>query len=102
MTEKSDATEMNAQGLLQAAARLIEKALIKLDTKSVDCPHCETQLFRNRDHGRVYERLSDTPTKLRNCAEVLDQSMVNGKPRQSSHGYDKAQAATPQHATATK
>ncbi len=68
---KSDAREVGASALLVAAARLVERALAKLDTKETPCTHCANRLFHNSVQARLFERLAETPQKLRNAAKFL-------------------------------
>lgn len=80
--------EMNPQGLLKAAARLVERALGKLDMTAHDCPHCDRHLFLNLDHARIFEQFSELPAKLRNAATQLDGAvLVDGHARQTSKGF---------------
>ena len=85
---QSDAHDMAPSGLLRAAARLVERALIKLDMTEAPCPHCAARLFENMDAARVYEQLTDLPEKLRNAAERVEGSIqTDGRPRRSSRGF---------------
>ena len=85
---KSDAHEMDVGGLLNAAARLVEKALLKLDMEEAPCPHCTTRLFRDREQGRIYEMLTDTPDRLRKAALRFEWAVkIGNKP---SIGYGVA------------
>ncbi len=70
-TEHSDARAMDATGLLEAAARLVERAIIQLNVSKTECLGCGGQLFENRTHAKVYERITNTPDKLRDAAELL-------------------------------
>mgnify|MGYP001594935412 CR=1 FL=1 len=75
--------------LLRDAARLIDSALLLLDTFSVDCPgNCRHRLFRNVDHGRAYERLADLPSRLDVEAQKLDAALkADGTPRKTAAGF---------------
>jgi hypothetical protein len=68
---KSDATEMDATGLLQSAARLVERAIMKLDVHETACASCGGRHFDNRTHAKAYERLANTPERLRQVAVLL-------------------------------
>lgn len=83
-------TEMKAPDLLRSAAKLIERALVQLDTTSAPCPHCRTTLFRNLDHGRVTEQLSNLPGKLIALAGRIANSTPQGAPRTTSPGFNTA------------
>lgn len=86
--EHSDATEMNAQGLLRAAARLVERAMTKLNMEQVDCVTCSHALFQNLDHARIHLQFEETPKKLRTAADLLDVSVqADGHPAKTSRGY---------------
>lgn len=73
----------SARQRLEAAARLVELALRQLDTKSVPCATCSARLFKRYDQARVYESLSDLPTKLRRAA-------LRTEREDSTHGYDES------------
>jgi hypothetical protein len=62
----------DAPALLRQAAALVERALIQLDMREAPCLECGTRHFRNREHAKVYERLTDTPSKLVNTADMLE------------------------------
>lgn len=66
------ATELGAADLLRSAARLIERALIKLDVREVKCGSCGLPHFENKEHAHAYRQLTDTPVKLTRWADVLD------------------------------
>jgi len=83
--------ERSAIELLRVGARLIERALEKLDMTEVPCPHCETGLFYNREHARVYEQLVELPKKLRNAANRVAGAIgADGKPIATSKGFEAA------------
>jgi hypothetical protein len=73
MTElESDASTMSASDLLRAAARLIERALIQLDTRKSTCGSCGVEHFGNLPHAKAYKQLTDTPDKLQRTADTLE------------------------------
>lgn len=88
----SDAQTQSPSILLQSAARLIERALIQLDLSEAPCPCCDAGQFYNLEEARVYEQLSDTPTKLRHAAARVAHSLENGRPKKSSRGWAEATA----------
>lgn len=59
-------------GLLRSAAKLVERVLIQLDTHADPCVTCGKREWRNPHHARLYERLTDTPERLRAAADALD------------------------------
>lgn len=63
--------EMSADGLLQSAARLVERAIMKLNMNETRCSECSGRHFENRVHAKAYERLTNTPTRLREVAVLL-------------------------------
>lgn len=69
---QSDAREMDAPSLLRAAGRLIERALIKLDMREKPCGECGYRHFHNKLDARIYERFSNSPSKLNEAADELD------------------------------
>lgn len=79
---------------LREAARLINKALLELDTKMVDCCTCQRPTFRNRLHAKIYEHLCGIPDKLLNDAERLDNAIGNMGP---SAGFEESLAASALH-----
>ena len=86
--------EMGAANLLRAAARLVERSLLKLDMREAPCPHCSARLFANIDQARVYEGLSDTPSRLLAAADRIEESIQRGGgPRRSSRGFAHATIA---------
>lgn len=82
--------DMSPPDLLRSAAKLIERALVQLDTTSAPCPHCRTTLFRNLDHGRVTEQLVNLPGKLIQLAGRIANSTEQGTPRSTSPGFSAA------------
>lgn len=86
--------EMDAPGLLNAAARLIDRALAKLDTTTVECPCCARLLVANTVHSRVYEQFAETPNKLRNASGLLEST--KNAAVVPSRGYQKAVEAREQ------
>ena len=85
---ESNAHEMPAYGLLRAAARLVERAVLKLNMAEAPCPHCGTRLFADIDHARVYEQLSGYKEKLENAADKVEASLVVGA--RASRGFTAA------------
>lgn len=79
------ATELSAPELLRSAARLIERALIKLDMAEAPCPNCNARLFHDRDHSKAYEQLADFPNRLNGAAERIQNTT-----HRSSFGYAAA------------
>lgn len=71
-TFMSGAREMDAPSLLRAAARLVDRALLKLDTQHTPCTGCGRKHHRNIDQAQAYERLSDTPHRLEREADKLE------------------------------
>lgn len=72
--------EMKAPDLLRSAARLIERAVIQLDTGSTTCEHCHVPKFKNLLHAKAYQQLTDQPHKLTNLAGMLEEGgMVPAK-----------------------
>lgn len=84
----SDAREKDARGLLEAAARLVERALSKLDRTETPCPHCQARLFANREVARVAEQLEGYAEKLTNAADRL--AKAETLPVAASPGYAAA------------
>lgn len=63
---------LNPPALLEAAARLVTRAIRQLDaTEEAPCPTCHLRRFRNKEEARVYESLSALPSRLRNAAAKL-------------------------------
>ena len=67
--------EMDAVGLLRAAARLVAKALAKIETSHHACAGCGVLVFDDPEQGRIAEKLKETPGKLARIANQL--SKVN-------------------------
>lgn len=82
------ARELNASALLRNAARLVERALIQLNTTEVRCQCCNDRLFENIDHAKVYEQFTDLSVKLRAAADRVS----NPNPARS-RGYEEARRA---------
>lgn len=80
--EKNDA----AGRKLLEAAKLIETALILLDTSYEHCGGCGSRHWNNRAHANVYERLTDTPSKLRSAAEQVTMSETKKQSNRRGHG----------------
>lgn len=70
--EKNDA----ASRKLLEAAKLIETALVLLDTSYTNCGHCNSRHWKNMAHANAYQRLTDTPFRLRDCAEQIATSEI--------------------------
>ncbi len=64
--------QLTAPELFREASRLIERGLIQLDMREYPCLECGRRDFKQREHARVYEQFTDTPTKLKNAAAKLD------------------------------
>lgn len=67
----SDAHTADPATLLLSAARLIERALIQLDMGETKCADCGGRHFHNRTHAKAYERLTNTPARLRGTVTLL-------------------------------
>lgn len=78
------AKELGAPDLLREAARLIDRALLKLDHRSAPCCTCSRMLQEHRGHGRVTEQVGGWPRRLRDMADEL-QKMPEQDPQR---GYD--------------
>lgn len=85
---KSDAHEIGAADLLRSAARLVERAITKLNMAEATCPTCDARLFADRENARIYQALAETPERLRNTAERLDTATKEGA--KASRGYATA------------
>lgn len=59
---------MNAAGLLQAAAQLVDRALAQLDMSAEVCGECQRRRFVNIDYARVFDGLEHVPERLRQGA----------------------------------
>lgn len=82
------ATELGAAALLRSAARLIERALIKLDVREVKCEKCSLPHYENKEHAHAYKQLTDTPHKLERWADVLDEKPDAVKARAERNAID--------------
>lgn len=69
--------EMDAPGLLRSAARLVERALGQLNAARRVCPECSVLLYEDKDQGRVHEQFAETPRKLREAANRLDNATAD-------------------------
>ncbi len=78
------ARELSTADLLRSAARLIERALIGLDVKHDFCETCTAIRYTNVIHKRTYDRFTDTPLKLREAADALDDPDTAQKRRQAA------------------
>lgn len=67
-------TETTGADLLREAARLIDRAVLKLDTSSEHCPTCQRREFLNFPHAKLYEKLTDWPEKLRARADEWEEA----------------------------
>ena len=86
---KSDAHDIGPADLLRSAARLVERAIVKLNMAEAACPTCDARLFADRENARIYQPLTDTPERLRNTADRLDAATKEGA--RASRGYAAAQ-----------
>lgn len=71
---------MKPDDLMRDAARLLETALVLLDTSSTACPHCGRKHFTDIAHARVYEQFSDAPERLRRAADRVAASTPKRAP----------------------
>lgn len=71
-TQVPKATDESA--LLREAAAKIEAALATLNTTQARCNCCRGKTFENYDHAKVFEMFSNSPEKLRQAANRLDNS----------------------------
>jgi len=63
---------MDAPGLLDAAARLVEKALGQLDTTEKGrCKECSHRWFNSMAQARAHENLLPLPSRLRSIAQKV-------------------------------
>lgn len=65
--------DQTPQQLLREAAVKIETALVLLDVRESECGHCHTRRFANFAHAKTYKSFSDTPMRLRDAADRLDE-----------------------------
>lgn len=63
--------EMTVDKLLSSAARLVDRALAKMNTTSVPCRTCGHHRFAEFDEAKVFEQLANVPEKLRQAATRL-------------------------------
>lgn len=63
-----------AASLLREAGAKIETALLLLDTRSQPCGNCGVTHYENLPQARIYEKLTDTPAKLKGCADSLERT----------------------------
>jgi hypothetical protein len=77
---------MTPPNLLRAAARLIERALIRLDMREEKCERCSTKHYLNFEHAKVYQSLTDSPDKLERLAALLD-----GDPKAVQARHDRTE-----------
>lgn len=80
---------MNAPDLLRSAAVLIERALIQLDVSHDVCPTCTSVRYTNIEAKRVYDRFTDTPHKLVESAEALDDPAAAADKRRLGHEIER-------------
>jgi hypothetical protein len=57
---------------LRTAAQQIEAALIRLDMRHQQCRCCGSTRHENKIHMQAYNRITDTPQKLREVADQLE------------------------------
>jgi hypothetical protein len=67
----SDAHTKSVDELLLSAAILIERAITHLNVEETQCDSCGGRHFKNRTHAKAYERISNTPDRLRSVAALL-------------------------------
>ncbi len=70
-----------ASELLREASKLIDTALITLDTSQYRCGGCHGRIFTNHKHAKVYDRLTNVPHRLNTCADSLE----DPKPKSRRH-----------------
>lgn len=62
---------MSPVALLDAAAKLVERALGQLDATGDRCPTCNLKNFRNWSQAKVHRDLSAIPERLRQSSAQL-------------------------------
>lgn len=62
---------------LRDAARNVEQALSDLNIAELPCRECGSRHFENRTDATAFERLAQTPGRLRDVAAVLDADLKN-------------------------
>jgi hypothetical protein len=82
---QSDARSLDAPGLLEAAARLVDRALLQLAVTTAPCDGCGVALFLNKEEGQMAQRLGEIPEKLRNNAGRLRTARAAGAGEASPH-----------------
>lgn len=91
----SENTKLPPEAQLKSAARLIDQALLQLDTRGAPCRCCGKPTFANRAHAKVYENLSDLPARLRHQARAVEEARV--RPVQAgavpTRGYEESVVA---------
>ena len=60
------------QQLFREAAAKIESALVLLDMRETACSTCGSRRFENFAHAKAYRAFTDTPTRLLEAADRLD------------------------------
>jgi hypothetical protein len=72
--------EMTAPAMLEAAARLVSRALDKLDVEQIaNCERCRSKRFRNPKEAQVFKNLRNVPHRLTDEAGVLKGSAGRGE-----------------------
>jgi hypothetical protein len=71
MSNEPNNRELSAPELLENAARLVERAMAKLDTKAGPCRTCGTEYYRSHKQFIAHRSLSATPERLRAAADRL-------------------------------
>lgn len=66
-------TSKTPQQLLREAAPLIAAAVQLLDIEEHACEHCHVKKFDNFAHAKVFRAFADTPGKLLDAADRLDE-----------------------------
>lgn len=80
---QAEKTATASRKLLEAA-KLIETALVLLDTHSEACGGCGSQHYRNFAHAIAYRKLTDTPHRLRiEAAEIVGEKSTSNRRRHS-------------------
>lgn len=74
----ADNREMEFSDLLLNAARLIDRAVAKLDVRHEKCKCCNATVYLNPTHGRSFERIKETADRLADVARVHDEESRKG------------------------
>lgn len=73
MADDSQAHDLPPDGLLRAAARLVQRAIDKMDLSHERCRSCGSVKHHHKGHYKAWTRISEIPARLNEVADHISE-----------------------------